>query len=289
MSTLVQEKSMRAHQAGPTVRQRVQTILTYIGLVLVSLVLLFPLFFALSIALQGQTIAPRLIPDLGSLDVSVFGAVLVQQPDLVRWIINSFVVSSLVTLGVLLTSSLAAYAFSYLDFWGKQGFFFIILGTLMIPFEATIIPNFLLILHLNWNDSYQGLVVPFLASGFGIFLLRQYFLTIPRELQEAAKLDGCGNLRYLWSFILPLARPALATVALYTFLSTWNQFYWPLLVTDSTQWRTTQIGITIFHSSEVQILNTQMAATLIILIPTLLPLIFGQRQLVRGLTAGILK
>jgi len=272
-----------------TASQQVKTAFTYIGLVLVSLVLLFPLFFALSIALQGQTIAPRLIPDLGSLDFSVFGTVLVQQPDLVRWIINSFVVSSLVTIGVLFTSALAAYAFSYLEFWGKQVFFVIILGTLMIPFEATIIPNFLLILHLNWNDSYQGLVVPFLASGFGIFLLRQYFLSIPRELQEAAKLDGCGHLRYLWSFILPLARPALATVALYTFLSTWNQFYWPLLVTDSSQWRTTQIGITIFHSNEVQILNTQMAATLIILIPTLLPLIFGQRQLIRGLTAGILK
>jgi sn-glycerol 3-phosphate transport system permease protein len=267
----------------------VKTAFTYAGLIVVSLVLLFPLFFALSIALQGQTIAPRLIPDLGSLDLSVFATVLVQQPDLVRWILNSFVVSTLVTIGVLFTSSLAAYAFSYLNFWWKQVFFFIILGTLMIPFEATIVPNFLLILHLNWNDSYQGLVIPFLASGFGIFLLRQYFLTIPRELQEAAKLDGCGHVRYLWSFILPLARPALATVALYTFLSTWNQFYWPLLVTDSSQWRTTQIGITIFHSSEIQILNTQMAATLIILIPTLLPLIFGQRQLVRGLTAGILK
>ncbi len=289
MSTLVRQPSTQYNRVQRTPQQRVKTAFTYAGLIVVSLVLLFPLFFALSIALQGQTIAPRLIPDLGSLDLSVFAAVLVQQPVLIRWIINSFVVSSLVTIGVLFTSSLAAYAFSYLNFWWKQVFFFIILGTLMIPFEATIVPNFLLILHLNWNDSYQGLVIPFLASGFGIFLLRQYFLTIPRELQEAAKLDGCGHMRYLWSFILPLARPALATVALYTFLSTWNQFYWPLLVTDSSQWRTTQIGITIFHSSEVQILNTQMAATLIILIPTLLPLIFGQRQLVRGLTAGILK
>lgn len=289
MSTFVKHPSTQYNRVQQTSAQRVKTAFIYAGLILVSLVLLFPLFFALSIALQGQTIAPRLIPDLSSLDFSVFGTVLVQQPDLIRWIINSFVVSLLVTVGVLFTSSLAAYAFSYLNFWWKQGFFFIILGTLMIPFEATIVPNFLLILHLNWNDSYQGLVIPFLASGFGIFLLRQYFLTIPRELQEAAKLDGCGHMRYLWSFILPLARPALATVALYTFLSTWNQFYWPLLVTDSSQWRTTQIGITIFHSSEVQILNTQMAATLIILIPTLLPLIFGQRQLVRGLTAGILK
>ncbi|MBE3561250.1 MAG: carbohydrate ABC transporter permease [Ktedonobacteraceae bacterium] len=262
---------------------------TYIILILVSLILLFPLFFALSIALQGTTIAPRLLPDLGNLDWSVFVNVLVQQPDLLRWILNSFVVSSLVTVGVLTTSSLAAYAFAYLEFWGKPVFFFITLGTLMIPFEATIVPNYLFISRLGWHDSYQGLVVPFLASGFGIFFLRQYFLTIPYELREAAKLDGCGHTRYLWSFLLPLSRPALATLGLYTFLSTWNQFYWPLLITDSSPWRTTQIGIAIFHSNEVQVLNTQMAATLIILIPTFLPLFFGQRQLVRGLTAGVLK
>lgn len=269
--------------------QQIKTLLVYIALVGVSLILLFPLFFALSLALQGPTIAPKLIPDLGSLDVSVFASVLIQQPDLVRWIINSFVVSSLVTIGVMFTSSLAAYAFTYLDFWGKNIFFVIALGTLMIPFEATIVPNFLFISRLGWNDSYQGLVAPFLAGGFGIFLLRQYFSTLPRELREAAMLDGCGHTRYLWSFLLPLARPALATLGLYTFLSTWNQFYWPLLVTDSSQWRTTQIGIAIFHSNEVQVLNAQMAATLIILIPTLIPLLLGQRQLVRGLTAGILK
>lgn len=199
------------------------------------------------------------------------------------------VVSSLVTLGVLITSSLAGYVFASFEFWGKPFFFIIVLGTLMIPFEATLIPNFLLIERLGWNDSYQGLVTPFLASGFGIFLLRQYFLTIPRELYEAASLDGCGRARYLWSFLRPLSAPMLTTLGLYTFLNTWNQFYWPLLVTDTDQWRTTQVGITIFHSSEIQVLNVQMAATLLILLPTLLPLIFGQRQLVRDLTAGLLK
>ena len=269
--------------------QILRTGSVYLLLVLASLLLLFPLFFALSIALQGQTITPQFLPDFSNLDWSVFGNVLVQQPDLMRWMLNSFVVASLVTLGVLASSSLAAYAFAYLNFWWKSLCFVLVLGTLMIPFEATIVPNFLLILRLGWNDSYQGLVVPFLASGFGIFLLRQYFLTIPRELYEAATLDGCGRVRYLWNFILPLSRPALATLALYTFLSTWNQFYWPLLVTNSSQWRTTQIGIAIFHSNEGQLLDTQMAATLIILIPTLIPLIFGQRQLVSGLTAGILK
>ncbi|MBO0780011.1 MAG: carbohydrate ABC transporter permease [Ktedonobacteraceae bacterium] len=267
----------------------IKTLFLYIILVVVALILLFPLFFALSLALQGATTTPRLIPDLTNLDWSVFATALVRQPDLVRWIINSFVVSTIVTVAVLATSALAAYAFSHLEFWGKQFFFIVVLGTLMIPFEATIVPNYLLISRLGWHDSYQGLVAPFLANAFGIFLLRQYFLTIPRELHEAAVLDGCGRTRYLWSFLLPLSRPALATLGLYTFLSTWNQFYWPLLVTDSSPWRTTQIGISIFHDNEALVLNLQMAATLIILIPTLIPLIFGQRQLVRGLTAGILK
>ncbi|GHO88648.1 carbohydrate ABC transporter permease [Dictyobacter formicarum] len=262
---------------------------TYVLLVLASILLLFPFFFALSVALQGETVTPHFLPDLGNLDWSVFAKVLEQQPDLVRWTINSFVVSLVVTLGVIITSALAAYAFATLEFWGKSFFFLLALGTLMIPFEATIIPNFLFISHMGWIDSYQGLIAPFLASGFGIFLLRQYFLTIPHELYEAARIDGCGRTRYLWSILLPISKPALATLGLYTFLSTWNQFYWPLLVTDSSPWRTTQVGITIFHSNEVQILNTQMAATLIIILPTLIPLIFGQRQLVRGLTAGIFK
>jgi sn-glycerol 3-phosphate transport system permease protein len=284
MSTVIQQDN-----TINTPLKRVKTTFTYILLILVSLILLFPLFFALSISLQGQTVSPQFIPDFQSLDWNVFAEVLAQQPDIIRWILNSFVVSILVTLGVLITSSLAGYAFSHLNFWGKRFFFIIVIGTLMIPFEVTIISNFLMVSQLNWDNSFQGLVVPFIASGFGIFLLRQYFLTIPQELQEAAMLDGCGHMRFLWTFIVPLSRPALATLGLYTFLSTWNQFYWPLLVTNTPQWFTTQIGITIFHSQEVQILNTQMAATLIIIIPTLLPLLFGHRQLVRGLTAGIIK
>lgn len=276
-------------QGKISIGKRLGTFVTYILLLLVSLIILFPLLFAFSIALQGQTLTPQLLPNLAQLDWGVFVRVLVQQPDLPRWILNSFVVSFLVTTGVLVTSSLAAYAFAFLNFWGKPIFFAIVMGTMMIPFEATLVPNFLLILHLNWTDSYQGLVLPFLAGGFGIFLLRQYFMTIPPELQEAAKLDGCGHFRFLWSFLIPLARPALATLGLYTFITTWNQFYWPLLVTNESTWRTTQIGIAIFHSSEVNFLNTQMAATLVVVIPTLLPLIFGHRQLVRGLTAGIIK
>jgi ABC-type glycerol-3-phosphate transport system permease component len=267
----------------------VQTALLYAVLSVVALLVLLPLLFALSLSLQGTTLAPTLLPDFSNLDWSSFSQVFRQEPNLVRWIVNSFVVALAVTLGQLVTSSLAAYALANINFPGKIGFFFFFLGTVMIPWESTIIPNYLAVTRLGWKDSYQGLIVPFLAGGFGIFLLRQYFLTLPRDLYEAAVLDGCGHARYLWSILLPLSRPALATLAVYTFLNTWNQYYWPLLVVDSPEWRTTQIGITAFRSSEVTVYNLQMASTIVVMLPTLILLVLGQRQLVRGLTAGALK
>ncbi len=262
----------------------------YALLIITALLLMFPLFFSLSLALQGDNALPGLVPkDFSNLDWGVFKSVFEQQPVMARWILNSFVVSTGVTLGVLITSSLMAYALSYLDFPGKPLLLFFALGTLMVPFEATLIPNYLTISHWGWKDSYQGLIVPFLASGFGVFLMRQYFLSLPRELYDAALVDGCSRLRYLWSILIPLSRPALATLAVYTFLSTWNQFYWPLLVTNDPEWRTTQVGITIFRNFEYAVFNTQMAATLIVMLPTLILLVLGQRQLVRGLTAGAVK
>jgi sn-glycerol 3-phosphate transport system permease protein len=267
----------------------VQSVALYGVLGVVALLVILPLLFALSLSLQGQTLSPALLPDFGKLDWSAFSTVFREEPNLTRWIVNSFVVSLAVTLGQLITSALAAYALATMNFPGKLFFFFFFLGTLMIPWESTIIPNYLAITRLGWKDSYQGLIIPFVASGFGIFLLRQYFLTIPRDLYEAAVLDGCGPGRYLWSILLPLSRPALATLAVYTFLNTWNQYYWPLLIVDSPEWRTTQIGITAFRSSEVTIYNLQMASTIIVMLPTLILLVLGQRQLVRGLTAGALK
>ncbi|PJF25943.1 MAG: glycerol-3-phosphate ABC transporter permease [Phototrophicales bacterium] len=263
----------------------------YILLIVVSVILLSPLLFSLSLALQGPTVAPSIIPrDLTNLDWRVFIQVFEEQPVIARWIVNSFVAAFGVTLGVLISSSLFAYVLAYFNFPGKTVLLFIALGSLMVPFEATLIPNYLLVTQWGWTNTYQGLIVPFIASGFGIFLMRQYFLTLPRELYDAAMVDGCSRFRYLWLVLLPLSRPALATLAVYTFLGTWNQFYWPLLVTSSTEWRTTQVGITIFRSFEGgAIFNMQMAATLIVMIPTLLLLVLGQRQLVSGLTAGALK
>ncbi|MEO6456707.1 MAG: carbohydrate ABC transporter permease [Chloroflexia bacterium] len=289
MSAIVQPLAPPLAKPDRSLSDRAKTAGLYFLLVLAAFILLFPLFFSLSLALQGPTLAPSLIPDLDNLDWGVFGTTFAQESNFGRWILNSFVVSLVVTLGQLITCSLAAYTLATLNFPGKNFFFFLFLGTLMIPWEATIVPNYLTVVSLGWKDSYQGLIAPFLASGFGIFLLRQYFMTIPRELYEAAVIDGCGRTRYLWSILIPLSRPALGTLAVYTFLSTYNQYYWPLLVTDSSEWRTTQVGITAFKSTEVALYNLQMAGTIIVMLPTLILLVIGQRQLVRGLTAGALK
>jgi sn-glycerol 3-phosphate transport system permease protein len=261
----------------------------YVLLVLVSIVVLFPLLFSLSISFQGDTVAPRLLPDLGRLDLGVFGDVFRKEHNLPRWILNSFVVAALVTAGQVVLSALAAYPLAVLRFPGRTLFFLFFLGSLMIPWESTIIPNYLAIAGLHWKDSYQGLVVPFLASGFGIFLLRQSYKALPKELYEAAALEGCGRTRYLLAFLLPLSRPALATLAIYSFLTTWNQYYWPLLIIDKPIWRTGQVGITAFRATEIASFNLQMAANLVVMAPTLVLLIVGQKQFVRGLTAGALK
>jgi ABC-type glycerol-3-phosphate transport system permease component len=275
------------HSRGARLRYH---LIVYTLLILVSLALSFPLVFSLSLALQGSVVGATFIPNnFSQLDWGVFAAVFQQQPVMGRWILNSFIVSGTVTIGVLVTSALFAYVLAYMNFPGKAFLLFFALGTLMVPFEATLIPNYLFIANLRWKDSFQGLIVPFLASGFGVFLLRQAFLTLPRELYDAALVDGCGKFRYLVAVVIPLSRPSLATVAVYTFLTTWNQFYWPLLVTDSTDWRTTQIGITIFRNFEYAVFNTQMAATIIVMLPTLILLVLGQRQLVTGLTAGAVK
>ena len=263
--------------------------LMFVLLVAVALLVLFPLLFSVSLAIQGDTVAPRLLPRLKEISGSAFIDIFRKEPNLFRWIVNSFVVASLVTVGQIAVSALAAYPLALMRFPGRSLFLLFFLGSLMIPWESTIIPNYLTIASLHWKDSYQGLVVPFLASGFGIFLMRQSFKGLPRELAEAAALEGCSRARYLVSFLLPLSRPALATLAIYSFLTTWNQYYWPLLVIDNPVWRTGQVGITAFRSTEIASFNLPMAANLVVMAPTLILLVLGQKQLVRGLTAGAVK
>jgi sn-glycerol 3-phosphate transport system permease protein len=264
--------------------------LWYFLLGIVSLLILFPLLTALTQSLLSDaeisSYPPRLVPSWPHF--ASFGRALAQAP-LLRYLVNSTVQSTLVTLGQLTTASSAAFAFAFLAFRARHALFIVFLATLMVPWEATIIPNYLLIRSLHWTDTFLGLASPFLGTAFGTFLIRQSMLTLPRELRDAAGMDGCGNLRFLLTIALPLTRPALGTLAVYSFLQTWNQYLWPLLITNNHMMRTVQIGITLLQDEERFMLNTVMAGVVIILAPTVAIFILGNRQLIRGLTAGAVK
>jgi sn-glycerol 3-phosphate transport system permease protein len=268
----------------------VRTAGSYLLLALVSVLVAFPLLLALSYSLMREAdifqFPPPVIPPRPTLEN--YERAIATIP-IGRYLLNSLLVSSAVVVGQLITASLAAYAFSFLVFRGRQILFFAFLSTLMIPWEATIIPNYMTIRSLGWLDTYQGLAVPFLATAFGTFLLRQAFMQIPRELWDAARMDGASSFRFLREVVIPLARPALGTVAIYGFLSTYNQYFWPLLVTNEPLMRTTQVGIAQLRFEEAQRWGLVMAGVIMVAIPTLALLVLGQRQLIRGLTAGAVK
>ena len=259
-------------------------------MVVLAIAVLFPLLYALGTSLKTSAEVNRYPPTLWPhvFDAGNYPDALRVAP-IARFLLNSFIQSGVVTLGQLVTASLAAFAFSYIEFPGRQALFFLFLSTLMIPAEVTLIPNYLTVRSLGWLNSYPALVAPFLATAFGTFLLRQFFLTIPRELWDAALIDGCSRRRFLVRILAPLARPAFATLAIYAFLSAWNQYLWPLLVINSQQMRTVQIGLAILQSQEAVSWNLVMAGIVLIVAPTIVLFLIGYRHVVRGLTAGAVK
>jgi sn-glycerol 3-phosphate transport system permease protein len=205
------------------------------------------------------------------------------------YMLHSLVVATAITAGQMVTSVLAAYAFAFLDFPLRRVLFGVFLATLMVPIEVTVIANFQTIQSFDWVDTYRALIVPFLATGFGTFLLRQVFLTVPQDLRDAAALDGIGHWRFLMGVAVPLARPSIGAVGLFAFLGSWNQYLWPLRVTDSEKVRTVQIGLKQFATANVDELNVAMAGTILAGLPIAIVLVVFQRQLIRGLTAGAVK
>ena len=206
-----------------------------------------------------------------------------------RFYLNSIFVAVTVTIGQLITCSMAAFAFARLRFWGRDVLFFIFLGTMMIPGQVTMIPSFMMLYWLGWVDSYKALIVPGLASAFGTFLLRQFFLTIPRELEEAAYIDGCSRFRALWNIIIPLAKPALATLAIFTFMGVFNDFIWALIVVNSEEMRTVQLGLAIFRDRYITEWDLLMAGSVTATFPILLVFFFAQKYFIKGITLSGLK
>lgn len=208
-----------------------------------------------------------------------------------RYLLNSVLQSGLITLGQVIFSVLAAYAFSILIFPGRNLLFYIVLGSLMIPFELTFIPNYQLVAGAGGVNSYWGLTVPFIANAFGVFMLRQFFLTVPKDLHDAAQIDGAGNWRYLWQIMVPLSKGSIGAFAIFAFLSAWNQYLWPLIITNEDEMRTLQIGIRFFMNTLDRGADwgPVMAGSIIALTPALLAFLIAQRQFVQGIAMTGLK
>ncbi len=206
-----------------------------------------------------------------------------------RHILNSFIVAGSVTILQMITCSMAAFSFSFLNFKGRNVVFLCILATMMVPWEATIISNYLTVSSWNWTDTYRVLILPYGCSAMGVFLMRQNYLTFAKELHEAAKLDGCNNWRFLATIVVPLARPALGALGAYVFLQQWNNYLWPLLVTNSDTVRTVQIGVASMYDIDSEQINLMMSAVVVCLVPSLSIFVFMQKNLINGLMAGAVK
>ena len=206
-----------------------------------------------------------------------------------RYLGNSVFIALATVLGVLITSSLAGYAFARMHFPGRNVLFVLVLFTMMIPGEVELVPNFILINRLGWNNTYFALIIPWTAGAFSIFLMRQFFIAIPDELYDAAVLDGCGHFRFLTTVVLPLSVPALITSALFTFLGSWNSLEWPLLVTTTQAMRPIQVGLASFVTEAGTQVQWLMAAATMTIVPVVLIYFVAQRWFMEGISTTGLK
>lgn len=204
-----------------------------------------------------------------------------------RYFVVSAVTALTVTVAVMLTALLAGYAFGALEWRGRNVVFGLYLATMMVPFEVILIPNYLLVSRLGWLNHYQALIVPWAANVFSVFLLTQSFRSLPKDFWEAAVLDGCGHLQYLRKVAAPLVAPALATVAIFAFLGSWNSLLWPLVVIDQPRMRTLEQGLSMFLQEEQNEYHLLMAASVICLLPVFTLFLAMQRKFIEGLAAGI--
>ena len=264
-------------------------VLRYVAVSFAAIVALFPLYwmFVTSLLTTHDAFAtiPRFLPDW---DWSNYARAWSMAPWM-QYFFNTIFIAVCTVILVLITSLLAAYAFGTMKFPGRQVLFLAILALVMIPGEATLIPSYLIVSVFGWIDTYHVQIIPFSVSISGIFLIRQFFLALPPSLWEAAQIDGCSRFRYLWSVAAPLARPALAVVALQVFIGTWNAFLWPYLVTNSDSVRTIEVGLQAFTSADGTDPTGLAAAAAFTTLPILVVFLIAQRQFIEGISAGSTK
>lgn len=283
----VQSFSRRASQAALQALQ-------YAVLIVLALIMLVPFVWTVSTSFKQQsglmTATPQFIPDPASLDAY---RTLADRMDIPRLIFNSFFVTVTGTTGQVIFAAMAAYAFSRMVWRGRDTVFLLYLATQMIPIQVIIIPQFILIQRLGWVNTYQGLIIPGLFNAFGVFLLRQSFLTLPRDLEEAAFIDGANRFTVFWRIVLPLSKPALATLTVFNFMALWNAYLWPLFVARREDVMTLPVALAnLAGSSRYQgsvEWNVVMAGAVITILPILIVYLFAQKWFVRGVTFSGIK
>jgi len=270
-------------------------LVPYLILIIVVIISFFPFFWMISTSLMtlGETINRSFLPETPQwINYSTTW----NEGKFSKYLINSILITFVSVSGLLFTSILSAYAFAKINFPGRDIYFFIILATMMIPEVVTIMPHVLIIrgdviplpFGPSWMNSLQGITVPLMANAFSIFLLRQFFLKFPNELWEAAKIDGCGHLRFLITIVIPMSKPIIFTVALFGFINAWNSFMWPMIVTTTEKWRPLTVGIYSFITEAGPDTNLLMAASVISIIPVLVVYFFTQKQFTDSIaTLGI--
>jgi len=272
------------------VSRRTESILLHAVLIAGAVVTLFPLFWMVSASVmtagEATTLPPHIVPHAPTLAQY---RELFLRLNIGRAFLSSAIVATVVTVGSVLFGSMAGYAFAKLRFRGRERTFGLLLIALVIPPQVGMLPLFLLMKQLHLVNTYWGAIIPSLATVFGVFLIRQFMLSVPQELIEAARIDGAGEWRIYWSVVLPLARPILATLATFMFMSTWNDFMWPLIILSDQAHYTLPVALASLSGEHVLDVELMMAGSVVTVLPVLALFVVLQRQYISGIMAGSVK
>lgn len=267
-------------------------IFGYLILIITALSMLFPFFAMINIAFTPESEIFKNSTAMFQTEFTLDNFIHVfKKIPIARYFFNSMIVALLTTVGQVLFSAFAGYSFARLNFRNKNFWFLVLLISMMIPPQVNIIPLFFLMRELHLVNTYTSLILPGLFGGFGVFLMRQFFLSLPKDLEEAAKIDGCNLFQTFFKIALPLSLPAIVTLTIFTFVTTWNSFMWPLIVTNSENMRTLPVGLAIFKGSfrEITLWGDLLACAVICTIPVIVIFLLGKKYFLSDLLSGSVK
>ncbi|MBI5805028.1 carbohydrate ABC transporter permease [candidate division TA06 bacterium] len=265
-------------------------IIVYLLLTAISLAMVFPFGLMILTSLKTQaesiTVPPKLLP---AVPQWVNYLNVWRQIPLLRYFMNTVIVTVLTLLGVIVTSTLAAFAFSFKEFKGRDLSFMALLAMMMIPQPVYLVPAYVILAKLHWLDTFYAMIVPWVVNILSIFLMRQHFKTIPLSLYEASKMDGAGDLQFIWHILLPVSKPVLITISLFSVIGSWNSFLWPLIVTNSEKMRPLQVGLAYFSQEQGSLWPSLMSASTMVIMPLIVFYIFAQKQITESFVSSGIK